>query len=259
MSVDTLTMIAQIVNLIVLIWLLKRFLYQPILNAIDARQNFIRQKIADAENDAEKWKKATEELALKEAQFDKEKADLMKQAIHDADVIKSAHLDELLRLKQEKTAQIQKETEQKTQLFEAQMKIIAGESIMQLLKQIANDFGVDTSIEKTIDLFIKSLNQLPAQRKKQIKDAVQCNNITLYSAKTLSAEQKEQLKTLLSNWFESQEALIIHVKIQKELGFGFRLTVGDYVANWNMLSYFETMTQTFRHNIRQKIASGINL
>ena len=72
MSVDTLTMIAQIVNLIVLVWLLKRFLYKPILSTIDARQDFIRQKISDAENDAEKWKKATEELAQKKAQFDKE-------------------------------------------------------------------------------------------------------------------------------------------------------------------------------------------
>ena len=42
----------------------------------------------------------------------------MKQAIHDAEVVKTAHFDELLRLKQEKTLQMQKEIEHKTQLFE---------------------------------------------------------------------------------------------------------------------------------------------
>ena len=260
MSVDTLTMIAQIINLIVLVWLLKRFLYKPILNAIDARQDFIRQKISDAENDAEKWKKATEELAQKKAQFDKEKADLMKQAIHDAEVVKTAHFDELLHLKQEKTLQMQKEIEHKTQLFESQMEIIAGESIMQLLKQISADFGIDTSVEKNIDLYINSLNQLSKQRQQQIKQAIsEKNRVTIYSAKTLSGEQKELIKQRLIQWTNSEDTFSVQFKIQKELGFGFRLAVGDYVADWNMQSYFETMTQTFRQNIRQKITTGNNL
>ena len=259
MSVDALTMIAQIVNLIVLVWLLKRFLYKPILNTIDARQDFIRQKINEAENDAKKWKKATEELALKEAQFDKEKADLMKQAVYDAEVIKTAHFDELLRLKQEKAIQIQQDAEQKIQLFEAQMEMVAGESVMQLLKQIATDFGIDTSVEKNIDLFIHALNQLPKQRQEQLKQSISDNNhIIIYATKSMSVEQKESMKQQLQQWAKVENKINTQFKIQKELGFGFRLTVGDYVADWNMQSYFEDMTQTFRQNIRQKIAAGTN-
>ena len=36
MSIDWITVAAQIVNFLVLVWLLKRFLYRPILNGIDA-------------------------------------------------------------------------------------------------------------------------------------------------------------------------------------------------------------------------------
>jgi hypothetical protein len=41
MLIDWFTVGAQIVNFLILVWLLKHFLYKPILNAIDAREKRI--------------------------------------------------------------------------------------------------------------------------------------------------------------------------------------------------------------------------
>jgi F-type H+-transporting ATPase subunit b len=49
MSVDWITVAAQIVNFLVLIWLLKRFLYKPILSGIDAREADIAARAAAAD------------------------------------------------------------------------------------------------------------------------------------------------------------------------------------------------------------------
>ena len=48
MSVDWITVLAQIVNFLVLIWLLKRYLYRPILNGIDAREAEIAERMSAA-------------------------------------------------------------------------------------------------------------------------------------------------------------------------------------------------------------------
>jgi len=48
MLIDWFTVIAQAVNFLVLVWLLKRFLYKPILDAIDAREKKIAETIAEA-------------------------------------------------------------------------------------------------------------------------------------------------------------------------------------------------------------------
>jgi len=48
MLIDWFTVVAQVVNFLILVWLLKRFLYRPILNAIDAREKRIATKLADA-------------------------------------------------------------------------------------------------------------------------------------------------------------------------------------------------------------------
>ena len=62
MPIDWFTVIAQIINFLILVWLLKRFLYRPILDGIDAREH----KIASVLSNAETQKKHAENL---EAQY----------------------------------------------------------------------------------------------------------------------------------------------------------------------------------------------
>ncbi len=49
MLIDWFTVVAQIVNFLILVWLLKRFLYKPILDALDAREKKIAKELADAD------------------------------------------------------------------------------------------------------------------------------------------------------------------------------------------------------------------
>ena len=49
MLIDLFTVGAQALNFLVLVWLLKRFLYKPILNALDAREKRIARELADAD------------------------------------------------------------------------------------------------------------------------------------------------------------------------------------------------------------------
>lgn len=48
MSIDWITVLAQIANFLLLVWLLKRFLYRPILDGIDAREAEITKRMAEA-------------------------------------------------------------------------------------------------------------------------------------------------------------------------------------------------------------------
>jgi F-type H+-transporting ATPase subunit b len=49
MQIDWLTVIAQIVNFLILVWLLKRLLYQPVVAAMTRREQLIAGKIGEAE------------------------------------------------------------------------------------------------------------------------------------------------------------------------------------------------------------------
>ena len=56
MNIDLMTFFAQIINLIVLAFLLKKFLYKPILRIVEERQNEIVKQL----NEAKKTQKQSE-------------------------------------------------------------------------------------------------------------------------------------------------------------------------------------------------------
>ena len=49
MLIDWFTVGAQVVNFLVLMWLLKHFLYKPVLDAIDAREQRIAKQLEQAQ------------------------------------------------------------------------------------------------------------------------------------------------------------------------------------------------------------------
>ena len=74
MPIDWFTVGAQAINFLVLVWLMKRFLYQPVLDAIDARERRIAQTLADAAQQQSQARQEREAFAQRNADFDRSHA-----------------------------------------------------------------------------------------------------------------------------------------------------------------------------------------
>src|SRR5580704_15816140 len=84
MPIDWFTVAAQAINFLILVWLLKRFLYKPILHAIDEREKGIAAQLADAEAKKAVAQKERDDFQHKNEAFDKERAALLKKAMNEA-------------------------------------------------------------------------------------------------------------------------------------------------------------------------------
>lgn len=96
MLIDWFTVGAQTLNFLVLVWLLKRFLYKPIVHAIDEREKKIAAQLAGAAAKMASAEKAEADFKTKNATFDKERAGLMTAAKDAAEaerrtILASAH------------------------------------------------------------------------------------------------------------------------------------------------------------------------
>ena len=80
MLIDWFTVAAQALNFLVLVWLLKRFLYQPVLDAISTREQRIAKQLADAAAQAAAAKSEREQFEHKNAEFDAQRAALLEAA-----------------------------------------------------------------------------------------------------------------------------------------------------------------------------------
>jgi F-type H+-transporting ATPase subunit b len=94
MLVDWFTVVAQALNFLILVWLMKRFLYKPILHAIDQREQRIAAELADADAKKAEAQKERDEFQHKNEEFDKQRAALLSQATDDAKAERQRLLDE---------------------------------------------------------------------------------------------------------------------------------------------------------------------
>src|ERR1700684_4177373 len=84
MLIDWFTVCAQALNFLILVWLMKRFLYKPILHAIDVREKRIAAELADADKKKTEAQKESDEYKKKNEEFDEQRAGLLSQATQDA-------------------------------------------------------------------------------------------------------------------------------------------------------------------------------
>jgi len=77
MLIDWFTVGAQVLNFLILVWLLKRFLYKPILHAIEEREKRIAAELANADKKKAEAQKERDEFKHKNEEFDQQHAALL--------------------------------------------------------------------------------------------------------------------------------------------------------------------------------------
>jgi F-type H+-transporting ATPase subunit b len=83
--IDWFTVVAQIVNFLVLVWLMKRFLYGPLVAAMDAREKSISGRVAEATRKEHEATAQAEQLAKEASEMASQKAGILAAARDDAD------------------------------------------------------------------------------------------------------------------------------------------------------------------------------
>ena len=94
MLIDWFTVGAQALNFLILVWLMKRFLYKPILHAIDEREKRIAAELANADAKKAEAQKERDEFQHKNEEFDQQRAALLSKATDEAQAERQRLLDE---------------------------------------------------------------------------------------------------------------------------------------------------------------------
>ncbi len=154
-SIDVWTLIFSWVNLLILFLVMKKFLFKPVKNIIDQRQNEIEKMYSDAETANEEAKNLKEDLEKRLSSAKDEAADIVREATKNATVsgekiIKDAN-DEARRIKE--NARIQIEEERKAS-FEGAKEDIASMAVAiaeKVLEKKIEEETIEDIVEKSIE------------------------------------------------------------------------------------------------------------
>lgn len=227
------TFFIEIINFIVLIWILKRLLYIPVKNAIEKRKTLIQGSL----NQAEKLKKEAELLETKYknrlSDWEQEKSRQKNQFHQEMVDLKTSELDklhEVLESEKQKSAAIvehQLKSQMESNLHESLL--LAADFSTRLLKRLAGPQLED----KLIQAFIEDLANICASQVDNINAQLENDdNVQIQSAFPMSQEQQQLIIDHLQQ--KLRKPFNCTYLQQPELLAGLRVQIGSLNLQANL-------------------------
>ncbi|MFW2374562.1 MAG: F0F1 ATP synthase subunit delta [Gammaproteobacteria bacterium] len=247
MELSWTTFAFEIINFLVLLWILKIFLYRPVLKALADRQKTIDNSLAEAKNLRQQ---ATEleqkyQSRLKDWELEKQHAlDKLQQDIQIERSKKINQLEQEISNEREKSAVIaQRQHAETIKHYQQNAHNQGARFASRLLTSIASP-----ELENRLfELFISSMDHLTEDSCKSLKTACETlEQISISSAYALTSSQQQLVSNKLNTLCEKK--LNCAFSQDTELLAGLRIYIGDWVLRFNLLDELSSFSELNHEN-----------
>jgi F-type H+-transporting ATPase subunit b len=244
MLIDWFTVGAQVLNFVVLVWLMKRFLYRPVLDAIAAREKRIADQIADAE--AKQAQAAEERSAFEEknAAFDRERAALLTQAKADAAAEGQRLLADTKQAADAQAHQRQQALKTEAEHLNEAIGDRARQEVFAIARKALSDLAGVSLNERIAEVFVQRLQALAEPAKVRLTDALKSTRepALLRSAFELTAGARAAIAQALNEQLSTDVDL--RFETAPKLLSGIELSVGGEKLGWTIDEYLDSLQES---------------
>jgi F-type H+-transporting ATPase subunit b len=243
MLIDWFTVGAQVLNFLILVWLLKRFLYKPILDAIDSREQRIAAELADAAAKQTAADRERDEFRNKSKALDEQRSALLGKAADEAKAERERLLAEArkeadgLRVKQESALR----NDQMTRGHE--MSRLATEEVFAIARKALADLAAASLEERMAEVFTRRLGAMDGKAKELLAAALEtaAEPAVLRSTFDMPAKDRAAIQNALNETFSAD----IRIRFETSPGTicGIELTANGQKLGWSIAEYLAALEQ----------------
>jgi len=244
MLIDWFTVGAQAVNFAVLVWLMKRYLYQPVLDAIDAREKHIATELADAAAKKAEAEHEQADFQAKNTAFDQQRAQLLATATNDAKTEGQRLSDEAAMNAAAATIKRQSMLKDEASALDRALGLRARQEIFAIARETLAHLAAVGLEEMVSNVFIERLRALEGTAKDRLAEAIGTtkDGVLVRSAFELPQPQREAIGHALNETFSVDVAL--RFETAPDLVAGIELTVNGQKLDWNIARYLESLGES---------------
>ena len=252
MLIDWFTVAAQALNFLILVWLLKRFLYKPILHAIDAREKQIATKLADADAKKAEAQKERDEFLLKNEEFERQRSALMSKATDEVTIERQRLLDEAgqaaealsarrLEMIRRDAGNLSETIIQRTQ-----------QEVFAIARKTLADLATTSLEERMGEVFTRRLRELDGKAKESLAGALKKTSeaAVVRSAFDLPAEQRNAIQNALNETFSAE--IRIRFETAPDLISGIELNSSGQKVAWSIADYIASLKEGIGALLKEK-------
>jgi len=248
MLIDWFTVVAQAVNFLILVWLLKRFLYRPVLAAIDAREKKIAAQLAQAAQREVQARSEREEFQRRNETLAQEREAILRKASDAADMERQQLLEGARQDAQSLRARLAAVLTKERQELGRQLATRAQAEVFELTRKALADLaGVDIE-GRMIEVFMENLRALPESRRKLVNagaagldGARSSRTAVVRSAFELEPAQRAAIEHAVLQCLGPEVAL--HFESSPQLVCGLELTLDGVKLAWSVTDYLTRVAQ----------------
>jgi len=252
MQINWFTVIAQILNFLVLVWLMKRYLYKPILNAIDDREKKIAGQLAEAKTKKDEAKAEQDEFNKKNEVFDQQKKDMMDKATAEAGAQSQKLLEEAKNNAKTLQDKLEKAAKDQQADLNHQMEQKTEQDVFAITKKVLADLADVDFEEQSVNVFIKRISNIKEDEKDLFKKALHSGSgpIQVQSAFDLPEKQQTEIKSVVTKMLGTKPSF--EFKTSPALLGGIELTTNGYKLAWSIAAYVNSFEKSIAAANQQK-------
>ena len=243
MLIDWFTVIAQIINFLILVLLLRRFLYRPIRNMMAEREDKIAKRLEQAEKKKETAAAEIETYRQKNADFDQERENMIRQVQSEVEDRRQTWLHEAREEVDETRTRWQKALTEEREAFLQNVRQQAGQQTYRVIRQALDDLA-DAELEaQIIKVFLARLAHLPDEDAQTIHDVLDQESavLTLQSGFDLDDTQRKTLGQAITTQFDNGHTL--QFQTNPDLICGLELVAPGHKVAWSLSSYLDELEE----------------
>jgi F-type H+-transporting ATPase subunit b len=259
MIIDWYTIIFQIINFMILVFLLRYFLYGPIIRAMDEREELILQREKDAEKEKEEAAKEVRAFREKSEKIDQQEEEILEKARSAAEKEKRELLDQARQEVDETKRRWDEAFTREKETFITELRRRIGQQACAVARRCLEDLADSKLEELTWALFLKKISNLPQEEREALQEAISedHNRLNLRSAFDPSPKKLKELEAGIRKILSSPEdEMTFSAKKDPGLICGLELEAGGYRVAWNIESYLDDVEEEILKELDQQAPAG---
>jgi F-type H+-transporting ATPase subunit b len=247
--IDWFTIVAQILNFLILVFLLKYFLYDRIIEAMDKRNEKIRARLEEANNKEEEAAEEKESYLRKHREIEEREKELLSQAKQKAEerqreLVAQAKEDaEALRKRWKESVGKEKKA------FVRDLRQMVGQKVYAVSRQALKDLAAQELEDRAIQVFLEKMEGLPEEERDRVAQAVRRSDG--HVAVRTSFDVPAQIRERITNTFHEQftKDLEVDFETKSEMIFGIEVKLHGQKVAWNLNDYLETLEEEMTESL----------
>jgi F-type H+-transporting ATPase subunit b len=252
MLIDWFTVGAQALNFLILVWLMKRFLYKPILHAIDEREQRIAAELADADAKKSEAQQERDEFQHKNEEFDQQRAALLSQATDDVQTERQRLLDEARQAADTLRAKRQDALQREQQSLNDEITRRTREEVFAIARKTLTDLAGTSLEERICKVFTHRLRELNGEAKRSLAKALKTSSdpVLVRSAFDLPSEQRATIQQALNEAFSAE--IPVRFETAPDVISGIELTTNGRKVAWSIADYLVSLERSVGELLQQQ-------